>query len=140
MKTILTSCICLLLAASVSAQDRQAATTALDGKTFNIQMADRASGAQPMPNVISFSNRMFTSQNASAKGFTPTAYILKPGGEMGDYFQVILTNDKGATENWQGNVKGNEISGGVIMETPGQAPMKYPFRGTVAVANEKKAK
>lgn len=131
MKAIITTCICMLLSMSllkpVIAQDNSA--KGLEGKTFTIQMEDRANPGQAKTDILVFKDRVFDSQNLRQHGFTPTGYILKPGGSMGDYFQVVATSDKEGTMTWQGYVKDNIIEGGLIVEKPGQAATKYPFKG-----------
>lgn len=132
MKSIVATACCALSLSFISPIAAQnTANMGLEGKTFQITMSDRT-GSQSTPDVISFNNRVFTSNESSLQGFAPTPYLYKPGGEMGDYFEVIITTDKDGTKRWAGYVKGNTISGGLIWEKPGQTPEKFPFTGTLA--------
>ncbi|MFI5217988.1 MAG: hypothetical protein ACHQNT_00770 [Bacteroidia bacterium] len=141
MKAILTSAFCMLLSltifSSTYAQNRESQTMSLEGKSFKITLENRANPAQVMTDEISFKDRNFDSQNARQTGFKPEGYLYKPAGEMGDYFEFRATSEKEGTKIWNGYIKNGEVSGGMIVEKPGQPAEKYPFKGTVSTTQSK---
>jgi hypothetical protein len=101
----------------------------LDGKTFKVKLTDPSGKADD--DELKFAGGTFDSMGCQKYGFKAAAYTASASGPATS-FRVEAKSDKEGTNQWEGKVEGDKISGTLVWSKPGQAPIRYSFAGAIA--------
>ncbi|HSC33822.1 MAG TPA: hypothetical protein VLG45_00985 [Thermodesulfobacteriota bacterium] len=134
MKNILISslyiCVFVLCASLLGISiDAASADDSLDGRSFSVELTEANKNETTKDEMI-FKDGTFFSAECEQYGFTPAPYESrsKDGAVM---FKSTLTSGKEGKTEWEGSVKGDEISGTMFWSKEGQDPIIYSYKGTI---------
>lgn len=109
--------------------DAASADDSLDGRTFSVELTETSKNEASGDELI-FKDGTFFSTECEQYGFTPAPYESKSkAGEV--LFKSTLTSGKEGKTEWEGSVKGDEISGTMFWSKEGQDPIIYSYKGTI---------
>lgn len=101
----------------------------LDGRSFSVELTEENKNETTRDELI-FKDGTFFSTECEQYGFTPAPYESKSkAGEV--LFKSALTSGKEGKTEWEGSVKGDEISGTMFWSKEGQDPIIYTYKGTI---------
>lgn len=107
-----------------------AADESLDGKSFQVKITEYGKGGQPTDDVLIFKDGAFFSTDCEQYGFGSAAYESRSKGDT-TVFKSALTSDKEGKAEWEGKVKGDDITGTFIWSKEGQDPIIYTYAGSL---------
>ncbi len=116
-----------LLAVALLAGRVRADNSGLDGKAFQIEIADQANKSCSREHAI-FRKGMFESMECRKYGFTKAAYTTQFDGK-GMTFRAVAPSPKEGINTWTGVVMGDSIQGVLHWEKTGQDPIDYHYKG-----------
>ncbi len=116
-------------------QNTASAGDSLDGKTFSVKISEHNKDGEPMDDSLTFQDGKFMSSDCEQYGFTPAKYESKSKGGA-TLFKSTLTSEKEGKAEWEGAVKGDNITGTFIWSKEGQDPMIYTYVGSIQEADD----
>ncbi|MCI0480328.1 MAG: hypothetical protein L0213_01925 [Candidatus Dadabacteria bacterium] len=123
-------CIYFVCASLISANLNAAlAGETLDGRSFSVEMTETSKNEAAKDELI-FKDGTFFSTECEQYGFTPAPYESK-SKDGAVLFKSTLTSGKEGKTEWEGSVKGDEISGTMFWSKEGQDPIIYSYKGTI---------
>jgi high-affinity K+ transport system ATPase subunit B len=135
MRFILNSTLYLLVLAVclsiISASQNVAfADDSLDGKSFLVKLSEHGKKDEATNDELIFKDGTFFSADCEQYGFSPASYKTMSKGDT-TLFESTLMSDKEGKAEWEGAVKGDEISGTFIWSKEGQEPIIYSYKGSI---------
>ena len=111
------------------------ADDSLDGKSFSVKISEHNKDGEPTDDELVFKDGTFMSSDCEQYGFKPAPYesMSKDGATK---FKSTLMSDKEGKAEWEGAVKGEEISGTFIWSKEGQDPIIYTYEGSIKQADD----
>jgi hypothetical protein len=105
------------------------ADDSLDGRSFSVELTETNKNEATRDELI-FKDGTFFSTECEKYGFTPASYDSrsKDGAIL---FKSALTSGKEGKTEWEGSVKGDEITGTMFWSKEGQEPIIYTYKGTI---------
>lgn len=101
----------------------------LDGRSFSVELTETSKNEAAKDELI-FKDGTFFSSECEQYGFTPAPYESK-SKDGAVLFKSTLTSSKEGKTEWEGSVKGDEISGTMFWSKEGQDPIVYTYNGTI---------
>jgi hypothetical protein len=101
----------------------------LDGRSFSVELTE-ANKSEATKDELIFKDGTFFSAECEKYGFTPAPYESK-SKDGAILFKSALTSGKEGKTEWEGSVKGDEISGTMFWSKEGQDPIIYTYKGAV---------
>jgi hypothetical protein len=134
MRNILISSVYLFifsLCASLIGANLNAALAGetLDGRSFSVELTETNKNEATNDELI-FKDGTFFSTGCEQYGFTPAPYESK-SKDGAVLFKSTLTSGKEGKTEWEGSVKGDEISGTMFWSKEGQDPIIYTYKGAI---------
>jgi hypothetical protein len=105
------------------------ADDSLDGRSFSVELSE-ANKNEAAKDELVFKDGTFISTECVQYGFTPAPYESKSKADA-VLFKSTLTSGKEGKTEWEGSVKGDEISGTMFRSKEGQDPIIYTYKGTI---------
>lgn len=122
MKRILLTLICSLALALPAV----AATTLLDGKTFEGEMKEKGDAKGDADKLI-FKDGQFLSSACKEYGFNETSYTAERSGNV-IKFSAVAKNDNDVTMTWSGEIEGDKATASALRRE-GDKEEQYEFAG-----------
>jgi hypothetical protein len=123
-------CIFSVCASLISASLNTAlADDSLDGRSYSVELTE-ANKDEASKDELIFKDGTFFSAGCEQYGFTPASYESK-SKDGAVLFKSTLTSGKEGKTEWEGSVKGDEISGTMFWSKEGQSPIIYTYKGTL---------
>ncbi len=140
MRSILISAVYLLvLTVSLSVigagNNTASAGDSLDGKSFSVKVSEHNKNGETTDDELIFKDGTFFSADCEQYGFTPASYESKSKGAA-TLFKSTLTSEKEGKAEWEGVVKGDNITGTFIWSKEGQDPIIYTYIGSIKEADD----
>jgi len=105
------------------------ADDSLDGRSFSVELSEANKNEASQDELI-FKDGTFFSAGCEQYGFTPAKYEAKSKGGAIMFKSTLMSGKEGKAE-WEGAVKGDEISGTMFWSKEGQDPIIYTYKGTI---------
>ena len=109
--------------------DGALAASALDGKTYVVQLSTADQGA--IEDKLIFDKGVFDSTACHPKGFQAAPYTATQDVDGTTSFSATTTNGEAAIR-WEGQVTGDKIEGTAWMTEPGKPATPCRFEGKIA--------
>jgi len=106
------------------------ADDSLDGKTFSVKLSEQGKVDEATNDELIFKDGTFFSADCEQYGFSSASYKTKSKGDT-TLFVSTLVSDKEGKAEWEGAVKGDEITGTFIWSKEGQNPIIYSYEGSI---------
>jgi len=106
------------------------AAGSLDGKSFSVKLSEHGKDGEATDDELIFKDGTFFSADCEQYGFSPASYESKSKGDA-TLFKSTLVSDKEGKAEWEGAVKGDDISGTFIWSKAGQDPIIYTYEGSI---------
>ena len=106
------------------------ADDSLDGKTFSVKLSEQGKVDEATNDELIFKDGTFFSADCEQYGFSPASYESKSKGDA-TLFKSTLVSDKEGKAEWEGKVKGDDITGTFIWSKEGQEPIIYSYEGSI---------
>jgi hypothetical protein len=106
------------------------ADDSLDGKSFLVKLSEQGKDDEATNDELIFKDGTFFSADCEQYGFSSASYKTKSKGDT-TLFVSTLVSDKEGKAEWEGAVKGDEITGTFIWSKEGQEPIIYSFEGSI---------
>ena len=106
------------------------ADDSLDGKTFSVKLSEHGKVDEATNDELIFKGGTFFSADYEQYGFSSASYKTKSKGDT-TLFVSTLVSDKEGKAEWEGAVKGDEITGTFIWSKEGQNPIIYSYEGSI---------
>ncbi|MEQ9620053.1 MAG: hypothetical protein RIG61_12880 [Deltaproteobacteria bacterium] len=106
------------------------ADDSLDGKSFLVKLHEHGKDEEATDDELIFKGGTFFSADCEQYGFSPASYETKSKGDT-TLFESTLVSDKEGKAEWEGAVKGDEITGTFIWSKEGQEPIIYSYEGSI---------
>lgn len=135
MRFILISALYLLvlgvsLCVISASQSAASADGSLDGKSFLVKLSEHNKKDEATDDELIFKDGTFFSTDCEQYGFSPASYKTQPKGDA-TLFVSTLVSDKEGKAEWEGAVKGDNITGTFIWSKEGQDPIIYSYEGSI---------
>jgi hypothetical protein len=101
----------------------------LDGRSFSVELTETNKNETTKDELI-FKDGTFFSAECEQYGFTPAPYESKSKAGATLFKSTLASGKEGKTE-WEGSVKGDEISGTMFWSKEGQDPIIYTYKGAI---------
>jgi len=116
-----------LLAVVLLVSRVHADSNGLDGKAFQIEIADQTNKSCSREHAI-FQKGMFESMECRKYGFTKVVYTTQVSGKS-TTFRAVAPSPKEGINTWTGVVTADSIQGVLHWEKTGQDPIDYHYKG-----------